>query len=132
MGWTALGITATGSRGQHLAGQRFASPGERNRECDRDHRRTGIRVRNRRQRIGGVLGLELQQRARKWHVRQPSGPPVLVAGVSTAVEVAVETDFACALLASHDVEWWVYKQRGQLGEGTTNAGTTPVTVHGLA
>jgi alpha-tubulin suppressor-like RCC1 family protein len=53
-------------------------------------------------------------------------------GTRTATQVTVGDEFACALLADQTVECWGRNDDHQLGDGTTDASTTPVPVRGLS
>jgi alpha-tubulin suppressor-like RCC1 family protein len=58
--------------------------------------------------------------------------PSAVAGLSTGVTaISVGWSSACALTASKGVLCWGENSSGQLGDGSTNASTTPVAVAGL-
>ena len=62
--------------------------------------------------------------------------PAVINGVSNAISIAVGGDHACAVLADGGIKCWglVYplsNRRGQLGDGTTNDSSTPVTVSGI-
>ena len=57
--------------------------------------------------------------------------PQTVTGISTATQVTLGTDHACALLADTTVKCWGLGTSGQLGNGTTANSATPVLVTGL-
>jgi len=59
-----------------------------------------------------------------------SNKPVVVTGMSTAVEISV-TGHSCAVLSSGQVQCWGYQSRGEVDGGGGNK-TTPVTVSGLS
>jgi alpha-tubulin suppressor-like RCC1 family protein len=60
--------------------------------------------------------------------------PVAVSGITdaTAVAMAPAGESACALLADGSVDCWGMNWRGQLGDGTTTASSTPVAVSGIS
>lgn len=60
-----------------------------------------------------------------------SSVPQTVTGISTATQVTLGTDHACALLADTTVKCWGLGTSGQLGNGTTTSSSTPVVVSGL-
>jgi alpha-tubulin suppressor-like RCC1 family protein len=63
---------------------------------------------------------------------QSRATPVNVVGLgSGVVEVAIGISSSCALLASGEVRCWGANFAGQLGDGSTNSRTTPVSVVGL-
>jgi alpha-tubulin suppressor-like RCC1 family protein len=75
--------------------------------------------------------------------KSKSDVPIEVQGISTATQVAVESNTDCALLSSGHVECWGSNERGELGDGTTEApetcgelhvpcSRTPVEVRGIA
>ncbi len=57
--------------------------------------------------------------------------PVLVQGITTAVQVSVGFEHACALLANASVRCWGRNAHGQLGNDSTIDSSTPVQVTGL-
>ena len=58
--------------------------------------------------------------------------PVAVGGLTTAVAVSAgSTCHTCALLADGTVRCWGDNDYGQLGDGTTTNGATPVPVAGI-
>ena len=57
--------------------------------------------------------------------------PVVVSGITTAVEISVGTLMSCARLSNNTVRCWGLNTSGQLGDGTVTQRTTPVTVTGL-
>lgn len=56
---------------------------------------------------------------------------IRVAGVNSAVDIAVGINFSCAVLADGTVRCWGGNDRGQLGNGTTTESGIPVTVEGV-
>jgi alpha-tubulin suppressor-like RCC1 family protein len=65
-----------------------------------------------------------------------SDVPVLVPGITNAVQVAIGIDFACALLGDSSVTCWGLNNYGQLGRGASAGGSdytvnTPAPVIGL-
>lgn len=58
--------------------------------------------------------------------------PVQVSGITNAVQVSVGGLHACAVLADGSVTCWGDNSAGQLGDGTTAARTSPVTVVGVS
>jgi alpha-tubulin suppressor-like RCC1 family protein len=59
-----------------------------------------------------------------------SSTPVTVTGIAGATGITVGQDFVCALLNDGRVQCWGQNDRGQLGNGTTNDSSAPVTVCG--
>jgi cysteine-rich repeat protein len=60
-------------------------------------------------------------------------PPMRVIGLSSGVAgICSGEDFACALLEDASVSCWGYNEDGQLGNGTTDMGVSPVGVSGLS
>lgn len=57
--------------------------------------------------------------------------PVQVQGITTAIQLAVGVDHACALLQDTTVRCWGSNSSGQLGNGTTLNALVPVAVSGL-
>ena len=60
--------------------------------------------------------------------RVGSSVPVTVEGISPATAVVVGGDHRCALLSDRRVVCWGDNFGGRLGDGTTQASRTPVTV----
>ncbi len=60
--------------------------------------------------------------------------PVVVNGIDNAISIASGgyANHTCVLLADSSVKCWGDNSSGQLGDGTTNSSTTPVTVSGLS
>jgi len=61
--------------------------------------------------------------------KMTAGTPVVVPGVSNAIDVAVGESWTCALLASGSVQCW---GSFALGDGNTSQSATPVTVSDLS
>ena len=57
-----------------------------------------------------------------------SSTPVLVSGITTAVEVSAGDRFTCARLSNGSVQCWGGNDSGSLGNGTTTNSTVPVSV----
>jgi alpha-tubulin suppressor-like RCC1 family protein len=57
--------------------------------------------------------------------------PVIVSGLSNAVQIAAGQDSSCALTTDGTVHCWGYNQYGQLGNADTADSSTPVAVSGL-
>jgi alpha-tubulin suppressor-like RCC1 family protein len=60
-----------------------------------------------------------------------SKTPVEVEGITTATEVSVGYESACATLANGHVDCWGLNAHGQLGDNTTTNSTKPVEVEGI-
>lgn len=60
-----------------------------------------------------------------------SADPVLVNGVTTAVQVSAGGEHSCAVLLDGTVTCWGRNDSGQLGDGTTSPSATPVQVSGI-
>jgi alpha-tubulin suppressor-like RCC1 family protein len=60
-----------------------------------------------------------------------SSVPVMVAGISNAVAVAVGHSGVCVLLSGGTVQCWGGNSAGELGNGTWTASSAPVTVAGI-
>jgi alpha-tubulin suppressor-like RCC1 family protein len=54
--------------------------------------------------------------------------PVIVSGISNAVDISVGNDITCALLSDKTVKCWGPNGHGTVGDGTTTARTAPVQV----
>jgi len=63
-----------------------------------------------------------------------SSAPVTVSGLSglTVTAIAAGDYHTCALITNGTLQCWGYNSDGQLGNGTNNNSTTPVTVSGLS
>jgi alpha-tubulin suppressor-like RCC1 family protein len=59
------------------------------------------------------------------------GLPTAVTGISTATDVAINSDHACAVLSNGSVRCWGRNDSGQLGNGATTDSFTPVAVKGI-
>lgn len=64
-------------------------------------------------------------------VELSSASPLTVSGITTAVQLSVGSDHACALLTDQTVQCWGNNDVGQLGNGSTVDANTPVAVSGL-
>jgi alpha-tubulin suppressor-like RCC1 family protein len=58
--------------------------------------------------------------------------PVVVQGLSDAVEIEDGYNHSCARLGDNTVECWGHNAWGQLGDGTTTDRSAPVAVQGLS
>ena len=58
--------------------------------------------------------------------------PSSVAGITSAQAVATGDSHTCVLLNDQTIQCWGYNDYGQLGNGTTNDSSTPVTVSGIS
>ena len=58
--------------------------------------------------------------------------PELVAGVSQAVSIAVSDQNVCAVISDGTIRCWGENYHGQLGDGTHNSSSKPVTVRGIS
>ena len=58
--------------------------------------------------------------------------PVQVAGITDATTISAGTDHICATIAAGNVSCWGKNDDGQLGDGTSVASSTPVTVASLS
>lgn len=79
---------------------------------------------------GGGFGVESAGQV----VKPASGPsdgPVMVTGITDAVEVALGANFSCALRAAGTVKCWGDNSHGKLGDGTIESSPLPVAVVGL-
>ena len=57
--------------------------------------------------------------------------PVLVSGISNAIEISVGTGHSCALLANGSVKCWGQNGNGQLGTNSTSTSFIPLTVSNI-
>lgn len=58
----------------------------------------------------------------------PSSVPVIVSGISNAVEVSAGDRFTCARLSDNSIQCWGQNDSGSLGDGTTTNSSVPVSV----
>ena len=58
--------------------------------------------------------------------------PVVVQGLSGALEIAARGWHSCALIGDGTVQCWGLNSSGELGDGTTTNNSTPVVVQGLS